>query len=95
MGFFSKVFGGGGTQPGPKRLRRFDSSSTSIEVATAGWANPMTGLGEYGLDPTAKPHKLDSTATQQWLGYVPRYSLKNLLEELERYGTAGPPAPCW
>jgi nucleoside-diphosphate-sugar epimerase len=47
----------------------------------------------YGLDPTVKPHKLDITATRQWLGYVPRYSLKNLLEELDHYGPAGPPAP--
>jgi nucleoside-diphosphate-sugar epimerase len=47
----------------------------------------------YGLAPAAKPHKLDSAATQHWLGYVPRYSLKNLLEELDRYGTAGPPPP--
>jgi nucleoside-diphosphate-sugar epimerase len=46
----------------------------------------------YGLDPAAKPHKLDITATQQWLEYMPRYSLQNLLEELERYGTTGPPA---
>jgi nucleoside-diphosphate-sugar epimerase len=49
----------------------------------------------HGLDPATKPHKLEMTATQQWLGYVPRYSLRHLLEELERYGPAGPPGPSW
>jgi nucleoside-diphosphate-sugar epimerase len=47
----------------------------------------------HGLDPTVRPHPLDITATRQWLGYAPYYSLRNLLEELERYGSAGPPAP--
>jgi nucleoside-diphosphate-sugar epimerase len=47
----------------------------------------------YGLDPAQKPHKLDMRATQQWLGYAPRYSLRHLLEELAHYGAAGPPAP--
>jgi nucleoside-diphosphate-sugar epimerase len=32
----------------------------------------------YGLDPAAKPHKLDSTATQRWFG-VCRHSLRHLL----------------
>jgi nucleoside-diphosphate-sugar epimerase len=47
----------------------------------------------YGLDPTRKPFKLDTTSTRQWLGHAPHYSLKNLLDELARYGPAGPPAP--
>jgi nucleoside-diphosphate-sugar epimerase len=47
----------------------------------------------HGLDPAAKPHKLDISATQHWLGYTPRYSLRHLLAELERYGAAGPPGP--
>jgi len=47
----------------------------------------------YGLDPAQKPYKLDITMTRQWLGYEPHYSLRNLLEELARYGSAGPPAP--
>jgi nucleoside-diphosphate-sugar epimerase len=45
----------------------------------------------YGLDPTLKPSRYDMTDTRKQLGYEPRYSLKNLLEELSRYGEAGPP----
>ena len=46
----------------------------------------------HGLDPAAKPTKLDITDTTRWLGYEPTYSLKNLLVELAAYGAAGPPA---
>ena len=46
----------------------------------------------HGLDPAAKPTKLDITETTRWLGYQPTYSLKNLLVELAAYGAAGPPA---
>jgi hypothetical protein len=45
----------------------------------------------YGLDPGAKPTKLDISETIRWLGYRPTYSLKNLLAELAAYGEAGPP----
>jgi nucleoside-diphosphate-sugar epimerase len=47
----------------------------------------------YGLPPEAKPWCYDIAETQQWLGYVPRYSLRQALEELVRYGPAGPPGP--
>jgi nucleoside-diphosphate-sugar epimerase len=47
----------------------------------------------HGLDPGRKPEKLDIAETRRWLGYDPRYSLKSLLLELERFGEAGPPAP--
>jgi UDP-glucose 4-epimerase len=47
----------------------------------------------HGLDPATKPEKLDITETRQWLGYEPHYSLKTLLDELDRFGEAGPPAP--
>jgi nucleoside-diphosphate-sugar epimerase len=47
----------------------------------------------YGLKPEAKPFCYDMTETQHWLGYVPRYSLRQALEELVRYGPAGPPGP--
>ena len=47
----------------------------------------------HNLNPAVKPVKLDISETQEWLGYEPGYSLKNLLEELERYGSKGPPAP--
>jgi len=46
-----------------------------------------------GLPPEAKPWCYDIAETQQWLGYVPRYSLRQALEELVRYGPAGPPGP--
>jgi nucleoside-diphosphate-sugar epimerase len=47
----------------------------------------------YGLDPAAKPTKLDVSETVRWLGYKPTYSLKNLLTELATYGASGPPPP--
>ena len=47
----------------------------------------------HGLQPEEKPFKYDISATHTWLGYVPRYSLRQLLEELARYGPQGPPAP--
>ena len=34
------------------------------------------------------PH-YDIAETQQWLGYVPRYSLRQALEELAHYGPEG------
>jgi nucleoside-diphosphate-sugar epimerase len=45
----------------------------------------------YGLDPAAKPSRLDISATADWLGYKPRYSLASLLAELAAYGDRGPP----
>jgi nucleoside-diphosphate-sugar epimerase len=47
----------------------------------------------YGLDPAAKPTKLDISETVRWLDYRPGYSLRNLLAELATYGEAGPPPP--
>lgn len=47
----------------------------------------------YELDPTVKPTRYDMSETQRWLGYQPAYSLKNLLQELEQFGTEGPPSP--
>jgi len=48
---------------------------------------------EYGLYPAEKPHKLDITATREAIDYQPQFSLKSLLQELERYGKEGPPPP--
>ena len=48
---------------------------------------------QYNLDTSIKPHKLDSHATEREIGYQPRYSLRNLLEDLARYGAMGPPRP--
>jgi nucleoside-diphosphate-sugar epimerase len=45
----------------------------------------------YGLDPAAKPTRLDISETVRWLGYQPSYSLANLLSELATYGDRGPP----
>jgi hypothetical protein len=47
----------------------------------------------HGLAPEVKPITYDLTETQRWLGYTPRYSLREALRELERYGPAGPPPP--
>jgi nucleoside-diphosphate-sugar epimerase len=49
----------------------------------------------HGLDPSRKPEKLDISETRQRLGYDPQYSLKNLLDELDRFGEVGPPAPAF
>jgi len=46
---------------------------------------------QHGLDPAQKPERLDISKTQHELGYVPRYSLRTLLEELKQWGEAGPP----
>lgn len=45
----------------------------------------------YGLDPAAKPNRLDIADAVRWLGYQPSYSLASLLAELAAYGDAGPP----
>lgn len=46
-----------------------------------------------GLDIARKPRVLDITAARALIGYAPQYSLKTLLQELQRYGQDGPPAP--
>ena len=46
----------------------------------------------YGLDPAARPTRLDISATARWLGYKPSYSLANLLAELAAHGDQGPPS---
>ncbi|SRR5579883_669398 len=46
---------------------------------------------QYDLNPSTKPTILDISSTQKWLNYIPHYSLMNLLEELSKYGEAGPP----
>ncbi|MGE4044805.1 MAG: NAD-dependent epimerase/dehydratase family protein [Acetobacteraceae bacterium] len=45
----------------------------------------------YGLDPAARPTRLDISDTVRWLGYKPSYSLANLLAELAAHGDNGPP----
>jgi nucleoside-diphosphate-sugar epimerase len=45
----------------------------------------------YGLDPTAKPNRLDISEAVRWLGYKPTYSLANILSELAAHGDRGPP----
>jgi nucleoside-diphosphate-sugar epimerase len=47
----------------------------------------------YSLQPAEKPYIYDLSETHQWLGYVPRYSLRHALEDLARYGPTGPPWP--
>jgi len=37
------------------------------------------------------PRKLDISRTTSSIGYVPQYSVRNLLEELSKYGASGPP----
>ena len=44
-----------------------------------------------GLDPSLKPSVQDISDTRRHLGYMPQYSLMNLLEDLAKYGEKGPP----
>lgn len=48
---------------------------------------------QHGLDIAKMPRALDIPPEQKMPGYAPKYSMKNLLEELQTYGTKGPPAP--
>ncbi len=48
---------------------------------------------EHGLDPARKPKQLDISETRRILKYDPKFSLRNLLEELAQYGAEGPPSP--
>lgn len=50
---------------------------------------------QHGLHPESKPFTYDMTETQNRLGYVPTYSLRSLLQDLQRYGPAGPPSPVY
>ncbi len=47
----------------------------------------------HGIDPGVKPRILNRADTQsaEKLGYQPRYSLRNALDELREFGAAGPP----
>lgn len=46
---------------------------------------------QHGFDPGSRPTMQDISATRLWLGYEPRYSLMNLLEDLSTYGGETPP----
>ena len=48
-------------------------------------------VSRYELDPAVKPRPLDISETRRLLGYEPQYSLRHLLQELDRYGLDGPP----
>lgn len=45
---------------------------------------------EHGLPIEQRPRKLDISRTTYSIGYEPRYSVRNLLEELSAFGAAGP-----
>jgi nucleoside-diphosphate-sugar epimerase len=47
----------------------------------------------HGLDTAARPKVLQVAGQNRLPCYVPQYSLKNMRQELQDYGTAGPPAP--
>lgn len=47
----------------------------------------------YGLDPAARPFRLDISETVRWLGYKPSYSLARLLAELAAYRDGRLPGP--
>lgn len=48
---------------------------------------------QYGIDTTRKPKVLEIPAEQILAGYQPKYSMRNMLEDLRTFGLQGPPAP--
>lgn len=48
---------------------------------------------KHNIDTTRKPKILDIPEAQKLPGYKPRYSLRNMLEELRDFGIDGPMAP--
>jgi nucleoside-diphosphate-sugar epimerase len=48
---------------------------------------------QHGIDTTRKPKVLTPAPTEQLPGYAPQYSMRNLLQELQDFGLAGPAAP--
>lgn len=48
---------------------------------------------QHGIDTARKPKALDIAPDARLPGYTPRFSMRNMLEELARYGTKGPPSP--
>ncbi len=59
------------------------------------YASYLAVAKKYELDPTLKPTVFDIKQTRYVLGYEPTYSFLNLLQELERFGAAGPAAPAF
>jgi nucleoside-diphosphate-sugar epimerase len=77
---------------------------TSEEIKAWDNAGPGTTFGkrypefnelarQHGLDTAKKPYILDIPSEQRLPGYRPRYSTSDLLRELQKHGTKGPPAP--
>lgn len=50
-------------------------------------------MQKHGLDASKKPKVLDIPEEQKLPGYAPKYTMRNLLQELRDYGPQGPPAP--
>lgn len=48
---------------------------------------------KHGLDTAKKPRVLDIPEAEKLPGYTPAYSMRHLLQDLEKYGAEGPPAP--
>jgi nucleoside-diphosphate-sugar epimerase len=67
-----------------------DGPGSSFEKHYSDYQELVLG---HGLDPAIKPIKLDISKTESILGYAPRYSLLNLLQELASFGLEGPPRP--
>jgi nucleoside-diphosphate-sugar epimerase len=93
-------------QPGQQLVLTLDSAYEYTDADLAHWDAGGAGSTfrkhyseyydlalSYGLDPAAKPTRLDISETVRWLGYKPSYSLANLLLELAAYGDNGPPQP--
>jgi nucleoside-diphosphate-sugar epimerase len=91
-------------QPGQQLVLTLDSAYEYTDADLAHWDADGAGSTfrkyyseyydlalSYGLDPAAKPTRLDISETVRWLGYKPSYSLANLLSELAAYGDRGPP----
>ena len=91
---------------GQHRVLALDSAYDYTEADLAAWDADGPGSSfrkyyaqyydlalAYGLDPTARPYRLDISAAVEWLGYRPSYGFADLLGELATYGDDGPPRP--
>ncbi|MCA9900818.1 MAG: NAD(P)-dependent oxidoreductase [Anaerolineales bacterium] len=76
----------------PDVLANWDADGPGSSFAKQ-YPNFVALAEKYGLPVAKRPSLKNITQTVQELGYQPRFSLQNLLEELAKFGSAGPPPP--
>jgi nucleoside-diphosphate-sugar epimerase len=76
----------------PAELAQWDSDGPGTTF-TRHYAAYAEEARRHGLDPALRPEVFDIEPTRQYLGYAPRYSFLNLLQDLAQYGAGEPPEP--